>query len=396
MQKNLLLIYSLLLCICASAQTWTQVRDIPSPRHHPVSWSIDGVGYMLTGTNASDRPTNDMYRFVPELQTWSRMSSFPGPARSFSIGVTLDSLGYIGFGADNRGYLNDLWSYNPRSRTWKQLADCQCSGRRHPAMLALNNKIYVGLGDDGSGDLNDWWAYDIATDIWSQIAALPGPRRHHPFQFVAGGNLYAGMGHGGPVIYKDWYRLDTVNNQWETLRDFPGEARVAGTQFSHNGYGYVLSGDGDNHSFMDEGEFWQYDHDTDMWNQLPPHPGVSRWAPGSLVINDDVYFFGGIDRQALEYPRDSWTYSFSPPLANEPEIAPTIKVFPNPARGYFNWQSDTRITGISISNTLGQQIRFINNPTHAVDVKDIESGLYIIQFYNGNTIQHTSRIMLRP
>jgi N-acetylneuraminic acid mutarotase len=96
------------------------------------------------------------------------------------------------------------------------------------------------------------------------------------------------MGHGGPVIYKDWYRLDTVNNRWQRLRDFPGEARVAGTQFSHNGYGYVLSGDGDDHSYMLEGEFWQYDHDTDIWNQMPSHPDVSRWAPGSLVIGDDI------------------------------------------------------------------------------------------------------------
>jgi hypothetical protein len=86
-----------------------------------------------------------MYQYTPELDRWSRLGRFPGNARSFAIGVTYNGLGYIGFGANELGYLNDLWSYDPETRAWNQLASCACTGRRHPAMLALNNKIYVGL-----------------------------------------------------------------------------------------------------------------------------------------------------------------------------------------------------------------------------------------------------------
>jgi len=63
---------------------------------------------------------------------------------------------------------------------------------------------------------------------------------------------------------------------------------VAGTQFSYNGFGYVLSGDGDNHGSMNTGEFWAYDPVTDTWDELPPHPEGSRWAPASFIIDGEL------------------------------------------------------------------------------------------------------------
>ena len=89
----------------------------------------------------------------------------------------------------------------------------------------------------------------------------------------------------------DHYSIE--NEEWELLESLPGEARVAGTQFSFNGLGYVLSGDGDNHSSMETGEFWSYDPVSDSWTQLPPHPGTSRWAPASFIINGEVYLING-------------------------------------------------------------------------------------------------------
>lgn len=44
------------------------------------------------------------------------------------------------------------------------------------------------------------------------------------------------------------------------------------------------------------GELWEYLPEKDSWVQLPPHPGFSRWAPGSFVIGCDVFFTCGYDR----------------------------------------------------------------------------------------------------
>ncbi|MDC1221183.1 hypothetical protein N8Z47_00785 [Salibacteraceae bacterium] len=48
---------------------------------------------------------------------------------------------------------------------------------------------------------------------------------------------------------------------------------------------------------MEEGEFWQYDPADDSWLQMPSHPGISIWAPGSFVIEDTLYFISGQNRQ---------------------------------------------------------------------------------------------------
>ena len=107
---------------------------------------------------------------------------------------------------------------------------------------------------------------------------------------------FVGFGHGSDddgTIFNDVYRYDPLNYQWKKMKDFPGEARVAGTQFSYKSHGYILSGDGDDHSYMATGEMHEYDASKDTWRKLPPHVGKSRWAPGCFVIGSDVYFTSG-------------------------------------------------------------------------------------------------------
>ena len=73
----------------------------------------------------------------------------------------------------------------------------------------------------------------------------------------------------------------------------------------------MLSGDGDNHSYMECGQFWEYNPEIDNWTQLESHPGYSRWAPGSFVINCDVYFTSGYDRQTTILHNDLYSFSLS-------------------------------------------------------------------------------------
>ena len=75
------------------------------------------------------------------------------------------------------------------------------------------------------------------------------------------------------------------------------KARVAGTQFERGGLGFVLSGDGADHRSMATGELWAYNATTDSWAQLPPHPGPSRWAPASFVLDGYVHLYGGLERR---------------------------------------------------------------------------------------------------
>jgi N-acetylneuraminic acid mutarotase len=384
------------LSLTISAQSWVQVDDIPNGRHHPITFALNGKGYAVTGTRPNVIATDDFFMYDPATDQWTTLIDYPGPDRSFGIGTTYNGKAYMGFGLNSTTLLNDLWMYDPNTDQWTQLASCPCSGRRHPAFVASNNKIYMGLGDNVSGDLSDWWMYDITTNQWTQLPDLPGPARHHPFHFEANGQVYAGMGHSGPAIYGDWYKMDTATNTWSTMAPFPGEHRVAGTQFSHNGYGYVLSGDGDNHSFMLTGEFWRYNPNNDTWLELDPHPGYSRWAPGSFVINDVVYFFGGLNRVTSQYPNDTWKYDINANTINiEEEKLASISVFPNPARDMITWEADESITGITIMNALGQIVLAADNTTKQLNISNWDAGLYLVQFMAGDELVKTEKLIVR-
>lgn len=364
------------------AQSWLPIADYPTGIHHPVTFSLNGKGYSVTGTSASSIATKSFYEYDPVLDSWTTLTDFPGDARGYAIGLAYNGLGYLGFGSGSQ-LLNDFWSFNPQNNQWTQLTSCPCIARAHPALIALNNKIYMGLGSDGQ-NLRDWWEYDIITDSWTQMSDLPGPHRHHPYQFTAGGNVYAGLGHGNNGIYKDWYKLDTTTNTWSAMTDFPGEARVAGTQFDHAGNGYVMSGDGDNHSFMATGELWRYEHDLDTWTQLTPHPGVSRWAPGSFVIGNEVYFFGGVDKQANSFPISAYKFALpSTSTSVDDETQNRFSVYPLPFSSQL--KLDAEFNGILHYRILSMNGEIFQNGTVMngnINTDKLKNGMFILEIEN--------------
>lgn len=382
------LLLALIMSTQLSAQLWTQLGDMPSPRHHPVTFSINGIGYMATGSSQFSSFTDDFYSYDPVNDSWTQLPDFPGPDRSFSIGGVYQGKAYMGFGAGNGFLLSDFWEYDPATEQWTQLATCPCQARRHPAFIIENGKIYVGMGDGDFGNLNDFHVYDISSDSWSQIASIPGPARHHPFQFNAAGGVYAGMGHAGNIIFDDWYRFNTTTLNWQVMNDFPGEARVAGTQFDNNGKGYVLSGDGDNHDFMATGEFWEYDEITDTWTQLTPHPGVSRWAPGSFVIGNQVFFLGGFNRTNGSFPATMYTYPLGPSSIGLSEETIGLEVFPNPAVDMLQISLDK--LQLKEWQLLDLQGRILaEGITESIDVSELPLGSYLlnISLTNGQTMR---------
>jgi N-acetylneuraminic acid mutarotase len=387
MKKHILL-YALLLSFnFLLAQAWETVAPLPGgssdARHHPVTFSVDGYGYLLTGS-VNGAPGRDFMRYEAATDTWETLPDFPGPARSFAYGTARGTKAYVGFGGFNGISLNDLWEYDTETEEWTELADCPCATRFHPAFVQLDDKIYVGMGNN-QANLKDWWEYDITTDTWTRKDDLPGPSRHHPFYFGIGDIAYVGFGHGNSIggnvqIYNDFYQFDPATDEWTQLNDFPGEARVAGTQFDYKGKGYVLSGDGDNHNYMEEGEFWEYDPLVDEWEQLPPHPGNSRWAPGNFVIDNYVYFMCGLSTVRLE--NDMMRYELEPLTTSTGDgfAAAPIAVFPNPATSVISFTEDiAQFSEVRLVDGFGKVIQRVNS--NQIDVEVLPAGMYYLQFF---------------
>ena len=316
--KNLLTLFLSISPLFAFCQLWDQVSNFTGDgRHHPITFSNDEYGFVASGSYLED-----VYRYEKSNDTWVQLQDIPFSGRGYSYGVAVGDKAYMGFGSTSSGqYPADWWEYDMNNDVWTQKANFPGDGRQHPAMIVVNNKIYMGCGGNSSGNLGDWWEYDILTDVWSQKSDIIGNNRHHPFYFGIGDYAYVGFGHGsapGPgnnpssssYIYNDFYKYDPSNDTWIQLADFPSEARVAGTQFSYEGKGNVLSGDGDDHGPLDDGEFWEYNPLNDSWVQLPSHPGDAIWAPGNFVIGCDVYFLLGQNWNG-SFPTDPITvYSY--------------------------------------------------------------------------------------
>lgn len=397
--KKQILFYSFLFSLnILVAQTWEPRASLPGgasdARHHPITFSVDGIGYLLAG-DVNGVAANDFMKYDPTTDTWESLPDFPGAARSYSYATSRGTKAYVGFGGSDGLVFRDFWEYDTETEEWTQLADCDCAPRYHPAFIQLDDKIYVGLGNNSS-NLNDWWEYDIPTDTWTEKDDLPGPPRHHPFYFGIDGIAYAGFGHGNNVggsvnVFNDFYKFDPSTDEWTQLNDFPGEGRVAGTQFDYNGKGYVLSGDGDNHSHMAEGEFWEYEPQSDSWNQLTSHPGSSRWAPGNFVIDNYVYFMCGLSSIQLE--SDMMRFELEPMFTTTNELdASSISVFPNPAKDFTTIDDDiTQFSDIRLVNSYGQVVRSV--VSNRVNVDGMPGGLYYLQFFKDGLVD-TKKIMV--
>lgn len=395
----------------AQNDAWETKAEFPAQgRDHPVGFGINNTGYAMVGmveTVNGIRFLDDFYKYAPSEDKWESKGSFPGAARGFSIGIAHQGKGYIGFGAKiNRAAnqiepLKDLWEYNPETDSWNELPPCPCDARRHPAMEAVNGKIYVGLGDGGDGNLKDWWVFDLETEEWSQIPDMPGPPRHHPYHFTVDGNIYAGMGHGSKLaveanpngILDDWYEYDPKDSSWTEMDKFPGQPRVAGTQFANGDYGYILSGDGGNHSYMDSGQFWRYNPANDEWKELPAHPGISLWAPTNFVLNDEVMMIGGLNRR--DGTRDARIYSYqlasTTGVASQTREEEALSLYPNPVSN--NLQVDLKgkaIRNLSILDMNGKVVKRTGSRTGQLNVSLLDNGTYLLRIQDeaGEWHQH--------
>ena len=376
--KLLLLLNLITLPTIVQSQNWVQVNSLPNSfneTHHSFAFSLDDTGYIVSG-NSNSGERDDFYQYDPVNDSWTELTPFPGAPRGFAIGDTWNGKAYFGFGHDGTSLLNDLWVFDPSNMSWTELASCPCAARRHPAMIAHNGRVFVGLGNTSTVNMNDWWEYDITLNTWSQKDDLPSQSRHHPYQFGINDYVYTGFGHGND-IFNDWFRYDITAETWTQVATLPAEGRVAGTQFSYNGLGYVLSGDGDNHDSMETGEFWAYDPISDNWEEMPPHPEGSRWAPASFIINGEVYIINGTSFS--QYVSEIYKYNLDSALSIQELTNSTIRIYPNPATDVININVPVNLKyHTNIYDLNGRLISSSKNKS-VIEIQTLPLGVYLIE-----------------
>lgn len=405
---------------------WVNKAPLPgAARHHPVTFVIDGTGYLLSGSANGNVMLKDFYSYDTSSNTWTKKTDFPGVARGFAEAVTYNGKAYFGFGySQTRAALNDWWEYNPETDSWRQLASCSCSGRLHPALIATSNgRIYVGAGSSNR-NLKDYWEYNVATNTWFKMPDLPGVARHHPFYFGIGTDAYMGLGHGSDFfqglnqsrtnIYRDWYKFNSLDSTWTQMGTFPGEGRVAGSQAATADFGYVVSGEDETHNNFDTGQVYQYDPILDKWTEQEPHPGSSRWATSTFIIDRVAYVVGGEDADGVRL-NSMIAYDLTL-IPNEKEAQEkedqgsggeltTIKeilkenfsldVYPNPVSNKLNLVFSEAVKAqVMLSDISGKVILSVKISTDSefIDVSNLNGGIYFLSII-GENISFNQRIV---
>jgi len=300
---NNLVCLILILSICSSnsfAQTWEVLGETPFHTDHTYGFGFEGKGYVIQGDD-----NNPLWEYSPSTDSWEEIGDFPGPSRGFAVGDDWNGKYYYGFGTLGQDIYNDLWVFDPVDTSFTELPSCPCTPRFHPAFIAHNDKIMMGTGSSETGNMEDWWEYDMITQEWTEKQTIPGGARHHPFFFSADSLVFLGGGHRD-----SWFQY---NLNTEVLSAIPNTplGRVAGTQFNYDGKGFLLAGDDATHSHVPVSQtFMFYDPQLMEWGYLPTLPEGSRWAPSSMIIDDILYYFDGLDYDSPDL-NTMWKFDLS-------------------------------------------------------------------------------------
>ncbi|OKL38993.1 Kelch repeat-containing protein [Pontibacter flavimaris] len=86
-------------------------KVFPGPRSYATTFTIHNNAYLVGGTNGA--PLNDVWKFDPATDTWTKLGDFKGGMRQAAIGFGVGEFGYIGLGNSGAQRFDDLWQLNP-------------------------------------------------------------------------------------------------------------------------------------------------------------------------------------------------------------------------------------------------------------------------------------------
>ena len=339
--------------------TWIQKADFGgTARTYAVGFSIGSKGYIGTGLDLNYNYKKDFWEYDASTNAWTQKADFGGTARFAAVGFSIGDKGYIGTGVDlNYQSKKDFWEYDPSINAWTQKANFGGAARRSAVGFSLANKGYIGTGYVASGYPNDFWEYDPSTNGWTQKANFAGAARANATGFAIGNKGYIGTGNNTPTS-EDFWEYDPAINTWTQKADFAGYGRSQATGFSIGSKGYIGAG----YRLGVSGliyfkDFWEYNPGTNAWTQQADFGGNARENATGFSIDDKGYLGMGYStdgsyNQNIYFYNDFWEYT--PQECTAPDelfitdlTATTVKLNWNAAQGVAGYKVRYKIAGTS-------------------------------------------------
>jgi len=236
----------------------------------------------------------------PQGGSWAHKADFPGGVRYGAARFTIGTKVYIGLGYNDSGYpARDLWEWDQVTGNWTKKADYTGIGTGGVVCFSIGLKGYVGTGYSfNTSYSNEFWEYDSELNSWSQKAYLPVTEaRAWGVGFSIGTKGYIGTGLftggiGGSSGNGDFWEWDQDTNTWTKKADFLGSGRFGAVGFSIGNKGYIGTGQT---STANSKDFWEWDQATNVWTKKADFGGRSRVYAIGFAIGNKGYIGTGSD-----------------------------------------------------------------------------------------------------
>jgi N-acetylneuraminic acid mutarotase len=248
---------------------WMQMQDFPGPpRSNAVAFSLDGNGYVGTGTDGVSL-FDDFYEYDPVANQWTEKAEFPGGVRYDAVGFALQGKGYIGTGYSS-SWLNDFYQYDPTTDSWARTPGTSgnFSKRRGAVAFVYKNQAYVLTGSNSGGMARDFWAFDPSESApWKQLHDITNTNqgnfddgytdieREYASVFLnkesTGDKAYLVIGRNGTLVNTTW-AYDLNDDLWTRRSAYPRSGRFSGVAFTIGGKSFVGLGDTGNSGTFDD------------------------------------------------------------------------------------------------------------------------------------------------
>lgn len=245
---------------------WTAVSSLPAfeERQYAVGFSYQDEGYLLGGINGSSN-LNDIWKYIPALNSWTFIDTFPFTGRNGSTSFLIDSIAYLVGGRTSSNLaINEVWAYNILQNTWLQKNNLPFGERWRASACSINNKGYLLFGKDNEDKFtNSVFEYDALLDTWTLISNFPEPSMAYVSAQVVNNNIViiGGLDSLGNSSNK-MIQYKIAENVWQNLENIPGDGRRGGMCFSNANSIYYTAGINQNNIRIKE--TWKSDNPTSV------------------------------------------------------------------------------------------------------------------------------------
>ncbi|MCX6305671.1 MAG: hypothetical protein NT040_11980, partial [Bacteroidetes bacterium] len=263
--------------------TWSAKTPMPTARQHLCSAVYNGKIYVFGGEGISGNQmlqVNEMYD--PPTESWTTMSPMPSGVGFCNAG-TINGKIYVVGGWNGSYQTNQNWEFNPVTNSWIVKAAMPTT-RSDAAVAVVNNKLYaIGGWQYGSNPRTENEMYDPVTNTWVTRAPMPTARGYLTVS-VVNNKIYAiGSGNSGKKIEE----YDPATNVWTTMADMPLAKGGGPGSVVINNEIYVFGG-----SMTSSDTTLIYTPATNTWRTAAVMP-THRYFITASQVNDSAHVFGG-------------------------------------------------------------------------------------------------------